>query len=398
MNSKRSITVLGFILLSIGVLAAAPILLDLLGGLLLGYSLANWKWLPSEVIRVTVGGLMVIIGIRILISQGAFTKSGKSRTKKIRIDGLNLKKLAPMWVAIGIGLSIIEFVAYTYLGMVFNIAIWALAAWAVSGGIYANRVLKSDSGDFRNIALNGAIIAGASEALHQILSTLILIIQYPDAGCLPFFNVSGILQSVIMGTIGAAAWYGFKAGQVQIDHSQEVNLHTGEISNQAQGLPVQPLASVNEWAPWPVLILANATAGGVLISMLFSCQSFLITSFLGGTIGGILVGFMPWLAQRWPISKNGRRIFIIICVALVSVVLAVPSLTGAGNYSVDIFDLAFVSIPAIIASSLVAIVTRVLCQRWLKSKSHWWEWVLAGILILGITFAFLYLLIGLFAQ
>ena len=373
MKSKRLLLFLGFGLLSIGGVFVI--------------------WLLSGVIGLTVGGFMAIVRTRILISQGVFAQAEKLENEKIRLDVVNLKKLASIWVAIGVGLAVIEFVSRQYIGIP-NWALIALIAWPISGGIYSNRVLKSGSWKLKNIAINGAILAAMSEVVHQILSSFILSIQYPDSGCIPWLYVSGFLQPLIMGEIGATAWYAFKAGRIKIDDLEEPAVES-QANNVVQELPNESSSLNIQWSPWPLLAFAGAPIGGLVFSMLFCINLPPLSIALGGVIGGVLAGFTPWLSQTWRISKGGSQ--ALSAGLIVSILGMVVYSLQFGGWS--IFVLILFLPPTVIVPSVVALITRVLCRRWLKSQSHWWEWVLAGILILGLAFGMMYLLIiGMFSQ
>lgn len=81
-----------------------------------------------------------------------------------------------------------------------------LAAWAVSGGLYANTILKSGSGgEYINIAVNGAILAAISELVFDVLSSIIYAIRAGEIWSL--ISVSTFLEAIIIGAIGAVAWH-----------------------------------------------------------------------------------------------------------------------------------------------------------------------------------------------
>jgi hypothetical protein len=124
----------------------------------------------------------------------------------VKLDMENLKKLAPLCLGIGAGLGVLWSVGI-YLGGLWNILL--LAAWAVSGGLYANTILKSGSGaEYVNLAVNGAILAAISEVVFDILSGVIYSMQVGEVASL--FSVSTFLEAIIIGAIAAVAWYAYQ--------------------------------------------------------------------------------------------------------------------------------------------------------------------------------------------
>lgn len=129
----------------------------------------------------------------------------------VKIDMDNLKKLAPICLGIGAGLGVLWSVGI-YLGGLWSILL--LAAWAVSGGLYANAILKSGAGrEYVNIAVNGAILAAISELVYDVLSGVIYSIRAGQVGSL--FSVSTFLEAIIIGAIGAVAWYAYQTSKKQ---------------------------------------------------------------------------------------------------------------------------------------------------------------------------------------
>ena len=130
-------------------------------------------------------------------------------SNNVKLDTENLKKLAPICLGIGAGLGVLWTVGI-YLGGLWGLLL--LAAWAVSGGLYANTILKSGLGaEYVNIAVNGAILAAISEVVFDVLSGVIYSIQAGEIGSL--FSVSLFLEAVIIGAIGAVAWYAYQSNQ-----------------------------------------------------------------------------------------------------------------------------------------------------------------------------------------
>lgn len=130
-------------------------------------------------------------------------------SNNVKLDMDNLKKLAPLCLGIGAGLGVLWSVGI-YLGGLWSILL--LAAWAVSGGLYANAMLKSGlGGEYVNIAVNGAILAAITEVVYDILSGVIYSMRAGEIGSL--FSVSTFLEAVIIGAIGAVAWYAYQTNQ-----------------------------------------------------------------------------------------------------------------------------------------------------------------------------------------
>lgn len=124
----------------------------------------------------------------------------------VKLDMDNLKKLAPLCLGIGAGLGVLWSVGGIFGGL------WSvvlLAAWAFSGGLYANTLLKSGtSGEYVNIAVNGAILAAISELVFDILSSILYAMRAGEIGSI--ISVSTFLEAIIIGAIGAVAWYAYQ--------------------------------------------------------------------------------------------------------------------------------------------------------------------------------------------
>lgn len=127
-------------------------------------------------------------------------------SNNVKLDMDNLKKLAPLCLGIGAGLGVLWSVGGIFGGLW---SIVLLAAWAISGGLYANTILKSGSGgEYINIAVNGAILAAISELVFDILSSIIYAMRAGEIGS--FISVSTFLEAIIIGAIGAVAWYAYQ--------------------------------------------------------------------------------------------------------------------------------------------------------------------------------------------
>lgn len=131
-------------------------------------------------------------------------------SNNINLDMDNLKKLAPLCLGIGAGLGVLSSVG-GYLGGLWSVLL--LAAWAVCGGIYTNAILKSGSGELINIAVNGAVLAVMCELVYDILSGIIYSIRLNEFVSL--ISVSTFLESIIIGGIGAVAWYAYQTNKKQ---------------------------------------------------------------------------------------------------------------------------------------------------------------------------------------
>ena len=67
MNQKTIMIVVGLGLLFVSIVFAGPVLADLVGGLMIGYSYSGWTWSPSELGRVVFGAIAGTIGIIVFI-------------------------------------------------------------------------------------------------------------------------------------------------------------------------------------------------------------------------------------------------------------------------------------------------------------------------------------------
>jgi hypothetical protein len=124
----------------------------------------------------------------------------------LKLDIENLKKLAPISLAIGAGLGVLISIG-VYFGGLWGLIL--IAAWAFCGGLYSNMLLKADSsGEFSNLALNGAILAAIAELAYDILSGIFISIEAFSVSS--FFSLSLFLEAAIVGALGAMAWYAYK--------------------------------------------------------------------------------------------------------------------------------------------------------------------------------------------
>lgn len=124
----------------------------------------------------------------------------------VKLDMDNLKKLAPICLGIGAVLGVLWSVGGIFGGLW---SVLLLAAWAVSGGLYATTFLKSGAaGEYINIAVNGAILAAISELTFDILSSVLYVVRGGEIGT--FISVSTFLEAIIVGAIGAVAWFAYQ--------------------------------------------------------------------------------------------------------------------------------------------------------------------------------------------
>jgi hypothetical protein len=143
-----------------------------------------------------------------------------------------------------------------------------------------------------------------------------------------------------------------------------------------------PVLELGSWFLW---IIASVTAGGLTINLIFfwgDLFSHGISASLGGIIGGIAVGFMPWYAQKRQTSQLVWQRCTFISIGLIFIALASVAISY-GIYSIAIM---IWFIPFVLGSSIIGLITRRICQLNLKSQTSWWKWVLATILILVIGF------------
>jgi hypothetical protein len=179
--------------------------------------------------------------------------------------------------------------------------------------------------------------------------------------------------------------------------------------NEEQTATTQPeILSPLEGGPWLLWILTGVTVGSLPIY--FSLMQ--IGIILGGATGGIIAGFMPYLAQQWQISKKRWKLWILINSILIAASLliriyyfysaaqaALIDYAASGIYSRTLqselelrLDFLFsYLVLGIITGLLVAAITRWVCRRWKNSQASWRVWTVAGILIVVSTSVPIYL-------
>jgi hypothetical protein len=67
MSQKSIMIVVGLGLLLVAIIFAGPVLADLVGGLMQGYSLSDWTWAPGELGRVVFGAIGGAIGLIVFL-------------------------------------------------------------------------------------------------------------------------------------------------------------------------------------------------------------------------------------------------------------------------------------------------------------------------------------------
>jgi hypothetical protein len=165
-------------------------------------------------------------------------------------------------------------------------------------------------------------------------------------------------------------------------------MRNNKASNRIEETPHEmPLPTI-EWGFWPLWVLASVTAG------LPSIVNIGYSKWLVGIVRtnlvfifvGILIGFMPWLAQKWQISKFGWWIcnFTALGITVWALVfIERPRYIFLGYIILWV-------LPLVIASSIVALITRRVCQRWLNSDTNWWKLAVAGIEVILVFIVILF--------
>jgi hypothetical protein len=133
----------------------------------------------------------------------------KMNNNNVKLDMENLKKLAPVSLAIGAGLGVLA-ATDIYFGGLWGLIL--LVAWAFCGCFYSNTLLKAgSSSEFSNLALNGAILAALAEVVYVLLLGILSSLRtdsYPS-----FFSLSLFLEAGIVGALAAVAWKVYKTSK-----------------------------------------------------------------------------------------------------------------------------------------------------------------------------------------
>ena len=130
------------------------------------------------------------------------------------------------------------------------------------------------------------------------------------------------------------------------------------------------LPAIINWALWPLWIFASMTVCGTAGSLLFQFRNLptdiiRIMIVLGGFIGGIAVGLMPYLSQRWKISRTRWWIWALINSGLTAI---------GGSIVFTSFNLIQFWIPiATITGTgmVVALITRRVIYISQRSRAGW---------------------------
>jgi hypothetical protein len=180
--------------------------------------------------------------------------------------------------------------------------------------------------------------------------------------------------------------------------------------NEEQTATTQPeILSPIEDGAWFLSILAGVMVGSLAVyaSFIQPYRPFMeIGIILGGAIGGILAGFMPYLTQHWQISKKRWELWILINSILIAASLLIcvyyfylaaqakvlyqaehdmHSVTLQSELKMGLDFLFSNLVVGIITGLPVAAITRWVCQRWQNSQASWKVWTVAGIIIVVIT-------------
>jgi hypothetical protein len=149
------------------------------------------------------------------------------------------------------------------------------------------------------------------------------------------------------------------------------------------------LSPTVEWGSWFLWILASVTAGGLAITYIFFNgyeMTYGLSASIGGIIGGIVVGFMPWLAQKRQTSRAVWWVCTFISSALTVVAFAIVYINHQEYFDIYTFWI----ITSVLGSTLIALISRGICKRQLISQASWWVWTSAVISILIIGFGIVF--------
>ena len=122
---------------------------------------------------------------------------------------------------------------------------------------------------------------------------------------------------------------------------------------------------------------------------------FVITTIIGAVTGGIVAGFMPWLARKWNTSRLGWWAWngFLIALIVISLYVKFPFSELRFDPSFPNFHLS-IAVESILVALIVAAVSRWLCQRWIRHMAYWWMWV-TGVIVVSILVS-LYLVAAIF--
>lgn len=126
-------------------------------------------------------------------------------TAQTSLDMVNIKKIAPISVVIGLVLGVL-----ISLGIYFG-GLWTpilILAWAFCGILYANTVLKTGgASDVSTLALNGAVLAVIAELVYDISSWVFMSFSGSP------ISIGIILEALIVGALSAVFWHTVQASK-----------------------------------------------------------------------------------------------------------------------------------------------------------------------------------------
>ena len=170
--------------------------------------------------------------------------------------------------------------------------------------------------------------------------------------------------------------------------------------------PSERLPLIIEWGFSPLLIFASAlgVGGFTILGTDIPLISLGTSSILLGALGGCIVGFLPYIARRWQISRAGWWAWTFVVSALIVVEsILIWHYLKSGSVGCDtcplvngiaILDIYITGVSVTlgaIVSMVVAFITR-------GAYRHWWTWTVAGILIMVSMFISLRIMAMMFAQ
>lgn len=148
------------------------------------------------------------------------------------------------------------------------------------------------------------------------------------------------------------------------------------------------------WGPWLLWILTGTAVGSTSghFHLLYIQKGIIF----GGGIGGLIVGFMPYLARQWRISRVGWWVWTIINLTLTVTSISIVIIDNFDlrhfiGFLLGVISYGLVLTLGIITGLAVARVTRWVCRRWLTSSASWWVWIVGGMLDMAIISTGLYL-------